>query len=117
MRSYGGCSSAVESLTVDQVVVGSNPTTHPKPTPLIADHELSPGGIAPRIQVMDRTNYPTRLILPGQSEPPEDLRRTTPEERIEMMWDLVLDAWVFMGKPLDESRLPRHVVRVVRGGR
>ena len=26
---YGGCSSGVEHLTVDQVVVGSNPIIHP----------------------------------------------------------------------------------------
>jgi hypothetical protein len=46
-----------------------------------------------------------------------DLSHTTPAERIEMMWQLALDAWAFMGEPVVEQRLPRHVVRVVRRGR
>jgi len=45
-----------------------------------------------------------------------DVLDLTPEERIEMMWQLALDAWAFMGVPV-EPRLPRHVVRVVRRGR
>ena len=43
-----------------------------------------------------------------------DLKDTTPAERIAMMWQLALDAWDFMGEPVVEPRLPRHVVRVVR---
>jgi len=43
-----------------------------------------------------------------------DLKDTTPEERIAMMWQLALDAWDFLGESVVESRLPRHVVRVVR---
>lgn len=43
-----------------------------------------------------------------------DLRDTTPEARIGMMWQLAMDAWAFMGGCNAESRLPRHVVRVVR---
>jgi hypothetical protein len=43
-----------------------------------------------------------------------DLRETTPAQRIEMMWQLALDAWAFMGEPVVEPRLPRHVVRLVR---
>jgi hypothetical protein len=65
---------------------------------------------------VNRDEYPTRLIRPGEPEP-EDPRATTPEERIEMMWPLVLDTWAFMGRDVDESGLQRHVVRVVRGGR
>ncbi len=40
---------------------------------------------------------------------------TTPSERLLMMWELTRTAWAFMGEPIDESRLQRHVVRVVRG--
>ena len=72
--------------------------------------------IVVRPQPMDRERYPSRVIRPGQEAPNDDLRGKTPEERLEMMWPLVVDTWAFMGKPLDESRLPRHVVRVVRGG-
>ena len=54
----------------------------------------------------------TKLSEQGQEK---DLRETTAEERIGMMWQLALDAWAFKGEPVAESRLPRHVVRVVRG--
>src|SRR5687767_7041618 len=54
----------------------------------------------------------TKLSDQGQEE---DLQGTTPEQRIEMMWQLALDAWAFMGEPVIEPRLPRHVARVVRG--
>src|SRR5688572_9969851 len=44
----------------------------------------------------------------------EDLNQTTPAQRLSMMWQLALDAWAFKGESLAESRLPRHVVCVVR---
>jgi hypothetical protein len=60
----------------------------------------------------DRTIRVTRLSDQGNDM---DLRATTtPAERIGMMWQLVIDAWAFMGDPVAQSRLPRHVVRVVR---
>jgi hypothetical protein len=46
-----------------------------------------------------------------------DVKQTTPAQRLSMMWQLALDAWAFKGEPLAESRIPRHVVRVVRRGR
>jgi hypothetical protein len=66
---------------------------------------------------MDRSHYPTRIIRPGESEPPDPVWSMTPEQRLEMMWPLTLEAWRFMGIPVDELRLQRHVVRVVRRGR
>jgi hypothetical protein len=45
-----------------------------------------------------------------------DLRNTTAEERLNMMWQLAIDAWAMKGEKV-ESRLPRHVVRVIRGRR
>lgn len=62
----------------------------------------------------ERTVRVTRREDQGR-EP--DLRQTTPAERIGMMWQLALDAWAFMGDPVREPRLPRHVVRVIRRGR
>jgi hypothetical protein len=53
--------------------------------------------------------------LPNQEEE-RDLNQTTPSERLSMMWQLALDAWAFMGESLAESRLPRHVVRIVQRG-
>ena len=44
----------------------------------------------------------------------QDLSKTTPAERLEMMWQLTLDAWAFKGDPVAELRLPRHIVRVLR---
>jgi hypothetical protein len=44
----------------------------------------------------------------------DDLRSTTPAQRLEMMWQLTLDAWAFKGEPVAELRLPRHIVRVLR---
>jgi len=46
----------------------------------------------------------------------DDLRDTTAEQRLKMMWQLALDAWAMKGEKV-EPRLPRHVVRVIRGGR
>jgi hypothetical protein len=34
----------------------------------------------------------------------------SPAERLDMMWQLAIDAWTFTGGPVAESRLPRHVV-------
>jgi len=44
----------------------------------------------------------------------DDVSRTTPAERLQMMWQLTLDAWAFKGEPVAELRLPRHIVRVLR---
>ena len=44
----------------------------------------------------------------------DDLKSTTPAQRIEMMWQLTLDAWAFKGEPIAELRLPRHIIRVLR---
>lgn len=38
----------------------------------------------------------------------------SPSERLEMMWQLAIDAWAFTGDQLAESRLPRHIVRIYR---
>ena len=58
-----------------------------------------------------------RVIRPGDPEPRDPVRDLTPQERLAMMWPLALDAWEFMGEPVIEPRLPRHIVRVLRGAR
>ena len=45
---------------------------------------------------------------------PEDLQSTTPVQRLDMMWQLAIDAWAFKGESVAELRLPRHIVRVLR---
>jgi hypothetical protein len=44
----------------------------------------------------------------------DDLKLATPAKRLEMMWQLAVDAWAFKGEPVAELRLPRHIVRVLR---
>lgn len=39
---------------------------------------------------------------------------TSPADRIRMMWQLTIDAWMFKDPKIAESRLQRHVVRVDR---
>lgn len=43
-----------------------------------------------------------------------DLADMTPADRIGMMWQLALDAWAFMGEPVAEQGLQRHIVRILR---
>jgi hypothetical protein len=43
-----------------------------------------------------------------------DLKRTTAAERLDMMWQLALDAWAFKGEKFAEAGLPRHLVRILR---
>ena len=47
-------------------------------------------------------------------EETDDLKNTTPAERLGMMWQLTLDAWALKGEPLVEPRLQRHIVRILR---
>ena len=44
----------------------------------------------------------------------DDLQSTTPAQRLEMMWQLTMDAWAFKGEHIAELRLPRHIIRVLR---
>jgi len=44
----------------------------------------------------------------------DNFSRTTPAERLQMMWQLTVDAWAFKGERVVELRLPRHIVRVLR---
>ena len=63
---------------------------------------------------MDRSRLRTRLRKLADQGLEDDLAGTTPAERIAMVWPMTLDAWAFLGDPGAESRLQRHVVRVVR---
>jgi hypothetical protein len=70
----------------------------------------------------DRSTRATRAIVAKRARLKDqgkesDLASTTAAERWAMMWQLALDAWAFKGEPVAESRLPRHIVRVLRRGR
>jgi hypothetical protein len=64
--------------------------------------------------MIDRSHYKTRKTTLSDQGKERDLEGTTPEERLEMMWQLALDAWAFKGEPVAEPGLHRHVVRVIR---
>ena len=63
---------------------------------------------------MDRKDYPVRVLRKGEPEDDPYLKATTPEERVMMMWPLTVQAWLFKGEDHSESRLQRHIVRVIR---
>jgi hypothetical protein len=53
----------------------------------------------------------TRLSEQGKED---DLRMSTPAERLAMVWPLTLDAWLFKGRSVGEPRLQKHIVCVKR---
>ncbi len=66
---------------------------------------------------MERRDVTIRISRLHDQGTETDLEGTTPAERIGMMWQLALDASAFIGETDAQSRLPRHVVRVIRRGR
>ena len=63
---------------------------------------------------MHKQVYKVRVQKLSDQGKETDLHTTTPSQRLSMMWQLALDAWAFRGEPVAESRLPRHVVRLLR---
>jgi len=61
-----------------------------------------------------RQHYSVRKTTLQAQDEDSDLENTTAAERLDMMWQLTIDAWAFAGESLAESRLPRHIVRVRR---
>jgi len=48
-----------------------------------------------------RQSWPTAVYRPGDELPGDDLRATTsPEERLDMMWELVEQSWAMAGRPI-----------------
>ena len=58
-----------------------------------------------------------KLHLSQEGVDDDEVARMTPEQRMELIWPLTVDAWAMMGEDIAEFRLPRHVVRVIRRGR
>lgn len=61
-----------------------------------------------------RGSWPVKSFRLGE-EPGDDLsERTTPEERIAVMWRLAIDAWISAGRRLptySRDRMPGRVIR------
>jgi hypothetical protein len=62
-------------------------------------------------------DVPIRRIPLSEEGRDDDMRRFSPSERVAMMWQLALQAWMFKDGLVDEPRLRRDVVRIVRGRR
>jgi hypothetical protein len=65
----------------------------------------------------NRSDWPTKKLTKAEARSrqfPEDLSETTsPEERMDMMWQLALDAWAMRGESV-EPEFPRHLIRIER---
>lgn len=62
----------------------------------------------------DRSNWPTRLLRMEDEDEFDDTASFTPEQRMEMVWELTKSAWAFKEPEFRESRLRRDVARVIR---
>jgi hypothetical protein len=63
---------------------------------------------------MDRSDYPVRVTRLEDQGMDDEYAAMTPEERVAMVWTLTMQAWTFKEGRLDEQRLRRDVVRVIR---
>jgi hypothetical protein len=63
---------------------------------------------------MDRGRYPVKKLALTESPSSSAVRELSPAERIGMVWQLTLQAWLFKEGRWDESRLRRDVVRTLR---
>lgn len=63
---------------------------------------------------MDRSHYPTRIKRLHDKEEDDYIRSLSPSQRVEMVWQLTLQAWAFKEGLDYEPRLRRDVVRTIR---
>jgi hypothetical protein len=60
-------------------------------------------------------NRQIRIVKMSEQEEAADLRKTTtPQERLEITWQLSQNAWAFKAEPIAEPGLNRQIVRVGR---
>lgn len=75
-------------------------------------------GAGPRCTITPlKRAIPVRRTTLSEHGQTDELLKLTPSDRIGMMWQLALQAWMSKEGSADEPRLHRHVVRIVRGGR
>lgn len=63
---------------------------------------------------MDRSHYPTRITHLHDKDEDNYIRSLSPSQRVEMVWQLTLQAWAFKEGLDYEPRLRRDVVRIIR---
>ena len=61
--------------------------------------------------------YPTRRRRLSDPDDEPEIAAMTPAQRMELVWPITLQTWAMMEGLVDEPRLRRDVVRVVRGRR
>jgi len=67
------------------------------------------------MKVADRTGMITRLTTLKEADDAGDLRdSTTPQQRLEMTWELSRSLYEFKEKRVAQPGLHRHIVRVFR---
>ena len=66
---------------------------------------------------MQRRDYRVKKTTLADHSSTDDVASLTPAERLAMVWEITKDTWAFMGKPVDESPMQRHIVRVLRRGK
>lgn len=60
------------------------------------------------------SRFSVARVHPIGREPDDDLlERTTPEERVAMVWPLTVEAWSLTGRPIPEYPRARTPVRLV----
>jgi hypothetical protein len=64
----------------------------------------------------DRSHYPVRKVRLEDKEIGNDYSSFTPEERLAMVWTMTMQAWMFKEGIVEEPRMRRDVVHIVRGG-
>jgi hypothetical protein len=62
-------------------------------------------------------DIPVKKIALADEGRLDDVRHLGPSDRVAMMWQLALQAWMFKEGLVDEPRLRRDVVRTLRRGR
>lgn len=60
------------------------------------------GGHADGKEDNGRGSWPIRRYRLGEEPRDDQSELSTPEERLAMMWDLALDAWSLMGRPIPD---------------
>jgi hypothetical protein len=63
---------------------------------------------------MNRADYPVRKTSLEESRDFSRVRDLSPSERVAMVWQLTLQAWMFKEGQTHEPRLRRDVVRTRR---
>ncbi len=66
---------------------------------------------------MQRINYRVRKTTLAGKRLTDDVSSLTSAERLAMVWEITKDTWAFIGQPVGDTRMQRHVVRLFRRDR